>query len=186
MSEKKTHEQDPEIVLTDADIDQASDQQEPTETLSAEELEHIQQKARLADELQDKNIRLVADMENLRKRLTQEKTDAIKYANESLLETILPVLDNFELALQSMEQTDNLQAIKDGVKMVQSQFKQVLKQEGLDEIQALGTPFDPNLHDALSQIDDPSQPADTVVKETRKGYLLKGRLLRPAAVIVSK
>ncbi len=177
---KKT-ENEPEIILTDAERTEDSS---PGETI--ENLDELKQKAALADELRDKNLRLVADMDNLRKRIAQEKIESVKYANESILESLIPVLDNFELALQSIDQTDNLPAIKDGIKMVFSQLKQNLKQEGLDEISALGQSFDHNLHDAISQEVSDEHPEGTVLRENRKGYLLKGKLLRPASVVVSK
>ncbi|MDZ4742461.1 MAG: nucleotide exchange factor GrpE [Verrucomicrobiota bacterium] len=178
-------EQKPDVIPTDAD--------KPVETgtpdtidLTPEQIADLLRKSALADELQDKNLRLIADMDNLRKRLAQEKIDALKYANESILEALLPVLDNFELALQSMDLTDNVQAIKDGIKMVYGQLKQNLKQDGLEEITALGQPFDHNFHDAISQEHSDEYPEDTVILEKRKGYMLKGKLLRPASVIVSK
>ncbi|MDL5053165.1 nucleotide exchange factor GrpE [Oscillatoria laete-virens NRMC-F 0139] len=182
----KHTDKEPEIILTDADADSTTSGETPAAPLSAEELDALRQKAALADELQDKNLRLVADMDNLRKRYAQEKADAVKYANESLLEALLPILDNFELALQSMDQTDNVQALKDGVKMVLGQFKQNLKQEGLEEISALGAVFDHNLHEAIAQEVSDDHPEGTVIGEKRKGYLIKGKLLRPASVVVSK
>lgn len=155
-------------------------------TLSAAEYAALKARADEASTNYDKLLRAHAEMDNLRKRLSKEKQDAIAYANESLLQDILPVLDNLELALMSTQQTDNVQAIKDGLKMVCQQFLMMLREQGLEEVDALNKPFDYNLHEALSEVETADHPEGTVIQQTRKGYKLKGRLLRPANVVIAK
>lgn len=157
-------------------------------TLTPEQVVQLLDKAAKADELRDQLLRTVADMDNLRKRSAREKQDAIRYANESILEKLVPVLDNFEMAMlaTSTAEGGNVDALKTGVSMILSQFKNVLAEAGLEEIPAQGKPFDPNLHEAVSQQVNPDVPEGQVVQQLRKGYKLKDRLLRPATVVVSK
>jgi len=150
-------------------------QPDPVEKLQAE-----------AASWKDKCLRAHAEMDNLRKRLAREKQEAIEYANEGFLHDLLPIVDNLELALQSMEQSDNIQTLKEGVGMVLSQLHQTLKKHGVDHVEAIGKPFDYHAHEAVSQVESDQHPEGTVIHQTRKGYKLKGRLLRPAGVVVSK
>jgi molecular chaperone GrpE len=144
------------------------------------------------EQYRDQALRAAADLENYRKRMMREKEETIRYANNSLLEKLLPVMDNFELGLQaaraSATRDANSQAgeIISGLAMVERQLNDFLKDQGLESIDAVGNIFDPKIHDALSyQIDD-SLPEGQVISQLRRGYLLAGRLLRPASVIVSK
>ncbi|MDX2226415.1 MAG: nucleotide exchange factor GrpE [Verrucomicrobiae bacterium] len=147
-----------------------------------------QMKAQVAElaELRDKNLRLMAEMENLRKRLSQEKQEAVKFANEGILFDCLPLVDNFELALGSLDKSDNIQSVKDGIKMVLGQFQQFLKNNGVEAVEAVGKKFDHNLHEAISEEDRAETEEGTVLAQLRRGYTLRGRLLRPANVIVSR
>lgn len=144
------------------------------------------------DQYRDQALRAAADLENYRKRMIREKEDVVRYANSSLLEKLLPIMDNFELGLQaaraSAEANPDSQApeIISGLFMVQRQLQDFFTDHGMESIEAIGTIFDPKLHEALSyQIDD-SLPEGQVISQLRRGYLLAGRLLRPASVIVSK
>jgi molecular chaperone GrpE len=156
------------------------------DNLTSEQLEELKQRAAKADEHWDRLIRTTADFDNFRKRAVREKQEAIRYANESLLEKLLPVLDSFEKALSaSQDPGAAAQSLQTGVQMVAQQLRTILTEAGLEEIDALGKQFDPNLHEAISQ-----QPAEGVaeghvLQQLRKGYRLRERLLRPASVIVA-
>ncbi len=127
-----------------------------------------------------------ADLENTRKRLQREKEDAVKYANASLLERLLPVVDNFELGLQAARQSPGAEAVVNGMSMVAKQLESFLSENGMVSTGAPGDKFDPNVHDALGEEASAEVPEGQVLRVQRKGYKLKDRLLRPASVFVSK
>ncbi len=133
---------------------------------------------------------LQADFENYRKRMGREQTAQIGRANESLLEQLLPVLDSFELALGSLEgRSDEVAQVRKGVELVFAELLSVLERAGLERIDALGEPFDPNLHEAVAQVEaegDAAHAQPVVADIMRTGYRLKGRVLRPAMVKVAK
>ena len=153
-----------------------------------EGLAALKAKAAKADENWDKYIRTVADFDNYKKRAARERSDAVKYANESLLEGLLPIVDNFEAALNAANNTaaGNVDSLKMGVNMIHSQLKNFLTENGIEEVDAAGKPFDPNLHEAVSQQETTQVPEGQVVQQMRKGYKLRDRLLRPAMVVVAK
>jgi molecular chaperone GrpE len=140
-----------------------------------------------ADRYKDLALRAQADFDNFRKRAAREKEDAIRYANNSLLERLLPILDNFELGLQAARQAGgNESAIINGMSMVGKQLDDFLRDAGVMPIDATGEKFDPNLHEALGQEASAEVPEGHVVRQLRRGYKLKDRLLRAANVFVSK
>ncbi|MDX6765518.1 MAG: nucleotide exchange factor GrpE [Candidatus Methylacidiphilales bacterium] len=136
-------------------------------------------------EAKDKMIRMQADFDNFRKRLAREKDEAVRYANESLLESLLPVIDNFELGLAAAETAPDARTIAQGMQMVRTQIQRFLGDCGVEEIQAVGAVFDPHLHEAIAQEPSPEQAEGTILAQRRKGYKLRDRLLRPAAVVVA-
>ncbi len=157
------------------------------EEMSPEEFAQIKENAAKAGPLQEQLLRTAADFENFKKRAAREKQDAIKFANESLLEKLLPILDNFDMALTAANaQNTSVDAIKAGVQMIAQQLKSAMTDAGLQEIDAAGKPFDPNFHEAISQQETAEVPEGTVVHQVRKGYRLRDRLLRPASVVVAK
>lgn len=129
--------------------------------------------------------RLQADFENFRRRTRQEKEDFYKYASESVLSQLLPIVDNFERALASAKSGESKNIIP-GVEMIFRQLLQMMEKEGMAPIEAVGCPFDPNIHEAVMQVEDKNCPKDTVLEELQKGYTLKGKLLRPSVVKVSQ
>jgi len=158
-------------------------------TLTAEQLEELKQRAAKADEHWERLLRTTADFDNYKKRAAREKQDAIRFANEGLLEKLIPVLDSFDMALaaaQNNNQTDVPQSLKTGINMVYQQLKSALTDAGLEEVDATGKAFDPNLHEAVSQQENAELPEGQVVQQMRRGYKLRERLLRPATVVVSK
>ena len=158
------------------------------ETLAPEQIQDLRAKAAKADEHWDRFIRQTADFENFKKRAARERQDAAKAATESLLAKLIPVLDNFEMALAATNTTQapSVESLKTGVTMIYSQFKSAVADTGLEEIDATGQPFDPNFHEAVSQADSTEIPEGHVLQQLRKGYRFRDRLLRPATVIVAQ
>ena len=156
--------------------------------LSPEEVELLKAKAAKANEYYDRLLRQAAEFENFKKRAAREKQDAIKYANMALLEKLVSVMDHFEMALAATtgSQSENTDSFKKGIEMILSQFKTVVSEGGLEEINALHQRFDPNFHEAVSMQESTEVPEDHVIVQLRKGYKLKDRLLRPATVVIAK
>ena len=158
--------------------------------ISLEEFSELQSRAAKADENWEKYVRVVADFDNFKKRAARERLDAIKYANEALIEKLLPIVDNFEAALAAANSPQasvaSLDSLKTGVNMIYTQLKSFLSENGAEEIDALNKPFDPNLHEAVSQQATEDAPEGQVVQQMRKGYKYRDRLIRPAMVVVAK
>src|SRR5215510_1959740 len=136
------------------------------------------------DRFRDLALRSQADFDNYKKRAAREKEDAVKYANSSLLQRLVSILDNFELGLAAAKTEGAQSPIYAGMVLVQKQLNDLLEENGLQTIEAEGKKFDPNLHEAIAH--EPSDiPEETVIRQVRRGYRLKDRLLRPARVVVS-
>jgi molecular chaperone GrpE len=157
-------------------------------TLTSGQLDELKQRAAKADENWDRLLRTTADFDNYKKRAVREKQDAIRFANENLLEKLVPVLDSLDMAMAAAQnsQADAPQSLRTGISMVYQQLRNALTEAGLEEVDATGKPFDPNLHEAVSQQETAELPEGQVVQQLRKGYKLRERLLRPATVVVSK
>ena len=139
--------------------------------------------------LKEKNLRAYADLENYKKRVAKEKEDFLKYRNEELIQHLLPIIDHLEMALHHTSQDNGEQeknAIKEGVELILKDLIATLKKFNLEVIQAVGKPFDPLIHHAMTQIESMDQPENTVISEFRKGYKLNDKVLRPSLVAVSK
>jgi molecular chaperone GrpE len=171
------------------DNDEADETLVPVQSapLTPEETADLKIRAAKADDNWERLLRVTADLENFKKRAAREKADAIKFANESLIQKLIPVLDNFDMALLAVQSTpDSAKSLQAGVSMIHQQLKSALTDTGLEEIEAAGKTFDPNLHEAVSQQETNDVPEDQVVQQLRKGYKLRDRLLRPATVVVAK
>jgi molecular chaperone GrpE len=138
------------------------------------------------NKFRDLALRSSADLDNYRKRMSKEREDAIRFANTGLLERLIPVLDNFEFGLQAVRSASSADSILDGMAMVQKQFQDFLSSAGIEVIDATGQRFDPQLHEAISQEENEKVPEGIVLRQLRKGYKLRDRLIRPANVVVSK
>jgi molecular chaperone GrpE len=159
----------------------------PAEPETAEDIAFGQLQSDL-ERFRDLALRSQADFDNYRKRAAREKEEALKYANNSLLERLIPIIDNFELGLAAAGSAGNPpnSPILAGMSMVGKQLGDFLADAGVTPIDATGQTFDPNLHEAIAQEHDPKVPEGKVIRQVRKGFKLKERLLRPANVIVSK
>ncbi|HMJ05356.1 MAG TPA: nucleotide exchange factor GrpE [Chthoniobacterales bacterium] len=137
------------------------------------------------DRFRDLALRSQADFDNYKKRAAREKEEAIKFANSSLLERLIAIIDNFELGLSAARGEGEKSPIYSGMQMVLKQLTDFLKENGLQPIDAEGQPFDPNLHEAIAHEPSTSVSEGKVIRQTRRGYRLKDRLLRPSSVVVS-
>ncbi|GAB2703672.1 nucleotide exchange factor GrpE [Paenibacillus thermoaerophilus] len=146
----------------------------------------LDQLRREFEENQQRYLRLQADYDNFRKRTRQEKEDFAKYASQKLMEQLLPVIDNFERAMAAASASGgDYESLAKGVEMIYRQLRQVLEQEGLTPLQTVGQPFDPELHQAVMQVESEEYGEGIVVEEVQKGYRLKDKVIRPAMVKVS-
>ena len=137
------------------------------------------------DRFRDLALRSQADFENYKKRCAREKEDAIKYANNSLLQRLVAIIDNFELGLAAAKEQGQQSPIYSGMVLVQKQLNDLLAENGLQSIEAEGKPFDPNLHEAIAHEPSDAVPEGTVLRQVSRGYRIKDRLLRAAKVVVS-
>jgi molecular chaperone GrpE len=136
------------------------------------------------ERFRDLALRSQADFENYKKRAAREKEEAIKYANSALLERLVTIIDNFELGLEAAKGEGEQSPIYSGMTLILKQLNDLLNENGLQPIEAEGKKFDPNLHEAIAH--EPSEfPEETVIRQTRRGYRFRDRLLRPARVVVS-
>ena len=160
----------------------------PAET-PEQEIERLRQevlaRTREAESLQDKNLRLMAEFDNARKRATRERDEYVRFANESLIRDLLPVLDNFDRALQAAKGEAGGAAVTAGVELIQRELLRVLEKGGVTHFASVGQPFDPERHEAIARVPTTEHPEMTVITETARGYLLHGRVLRPAMVAVA-
>ncbi|MFN4943601.1 MAG: nucleotide exchange factor GrpE [Akkermansiaceae bacterium] len=153
-----------------------------TETQATPDLDPWEQLEADVAKWKELSLRTAAEMDNLRKRTAREREDAVRYANQRLLEDLLPVIDNFEMGMHAAAQ-DTTSMIYIGMDMVRKQLNEFLSSQGVTEIATDGQ-FDPNLHDAVSQ-EASEQPEGTIIRTSRRGFKLRDRLLRPASVVVS-
>ena len=137
------------------------------------------------DRFRDLAMRSQADFENYKKRSAREKEEAIKYANTSLLEKLVPIIDNFELGLAAAKSQGEESPIYAGMNLVLKQLNDFLIANGLQPVETVGQKFDPNLHEAIAREPSEEFPEGTVIRQVRRGYRFKDRLLRPATVVVS-
>jgi molecular chaperone GrpE len=137
------------------------------------------------DRFRDLAMRSQADFENYKKRAAREKDDAIKYANRDLLERLVTIVDNFELGLEAARGEGEKSPIYSGMALVLKQLQDFLADNGLQPVEAVGQKFDPNLHEAIAHEPSDEFAEETVIRQTRRGYRFKDRLLRPSTVVVS-
>ena len=138
------------------------------------------------ERLQNALARAKADYQNIQRNAAREKNEAIRFANAGLARTVLHVIDDFERSLASAEQGDDPAAVLEGVKLVYGNLRKAMGDHGIQEIEAEGKPFDPQVHEAMMQQPSADQAAGTVLQVLAKGYVLHDRVIRPSKVIVAK
>ncbi|HLR66503.1 nucleotide exchange factor GrpE [Virgibacillus alimentarius] len=183
--------------ITDKDEDLNIDaaEKEETEVVDSGEKENVESAedlkkeiARLQKENEDiygQMLRVQAEFDNFKKRSQKEKEASLKYKSQDIVNELLPAIDNFERALQ-VEVTDATASLIEGITMVYNQLKEALKSQGVEEIEAVGKEFDPNLHHGVMQVEEEEFESNIIVEELQKGYILKDRVIRPAMVKVNK
>ena len=172
------------IPVTDSEVEEQKDAAAATENAQSGEEDADNLQADL-DRFRDLALRSQADFENYKKRAAREKDEAIKYANSSLLEKLIAIVDNFELGLEAARAEGEKSPVFSGMSMVLKQLMDFLADSGLQPIDAVGQKFDPNLHEAIAHEPNHEIPEETVIRQTRRGYKMKDRLLRPSSVVVS-
>jgi len=189
MGKKKTDQKDlkEEDVLAEEELAdrEAAEAEELPDTEIIEEDVAPQVEEEEDESLRDQFIRLQADFANFRNRTQRERLELYQRANEDLFSELLPVLDHYEMGLQTAEQHHSDKAVVDGFKMVYDQFQNVLKKFKLEPIDAVGQAFDPHKHEALTHMPSDEYPAETCSNQVRRGYLFGDKLLRAAQVVVS-
>lgn len=163
--------------------DNADGQETPEGAVALER--QLEEQRKLADEHYQRYLRTQADFDNFRRRSRQEKEDFAKYASGKLIEQLLPIVDNFERALSASKDNKDYEALQKGVDMIYRQLDQVLVQEGLQPIESVGQPFNPEYHQAIMQVESDEHEEGIVLEEMQKGYKLKDKVLRVAMVKVS-
>ena len=192
--EQKLEEMQQEIDEAEAAQEEAaegSEEEAPEEAAAAdaamqEEIEALKgQVDGLNKDLQEKKdrlLRLQADFDNFRRRSAKEREEISAVVTQNFCKDMLPLLDNFERAMAA--ETKDVEAFQKGVEMIFTQFQEILKKNGLEHIEAIGQKFDPNFHQAVMRVEDPEKEDDTVAQELQKGYMVKGRVVRPSMVQV--
>lgn len=153
-----------------------------TETLT----QKLQEKEKEAAENYDKYLRAVAELENYKKRAARDRVDYLKFGQENLIKDILPLMDSLDRAMVHACKSNDFEAFKEGLQLLRNQLSGCLGKQGVEQIEAAGRDFDPNVHEAVLQVESPDHVHNQVVQEFEKGYLLNGRLLRPSRVSVCR
>jgi molecular chaperone GrpE len=148
--------------------------------------EAVAAKSREVERLQDRLLRLQAEFENFKKRMAREKTEYLKYAHEGLVLEFLPILDNLERAMASARAEAGSTPLLEGIEMIARLFRAVLEKAGVKPMEVVGQPFDPAYHQAVEQVESSHGDVSVVMGEVQRGYLIDGRVLRPAMVKVSR
>jgi molecular chaperone GrpE len=169
-------------------IEEESSEARPEEE-EQKELTPDQEMARMQQEVEQANdmmLRLAAELDNYKKRVAKERESLIRYAAQDVLQELIPVLDNFERAIESADKSKDFVSFLEGVKMIYKNMYDVMGRKGLVGIDAVGETFDPNIHEAVMQVTSEEHPENVVVEELQKGYMLHDRVIRPSMVVVSK
>lgn len=157
----------------------------PSETSKVEAMSEVDTLKGQLDGTKNRLLRALADFDNYKKRAALERDQFVQFANESLITSLLPILDGFNRAMEAGKKSKAGEEMTKGIALVKKQLEDILKKHGVKEIEALGKPYDPNLHEAILQKEH-SGPEGIIIEEMQKGYTLHGRVIRPSMVIVSR
>lgn len=174
-----------EVIAEDIKNDEENNEQNQQSEIQLLEKENEELKAKV-EEAENRILRLQADYENSRRRAKLDLAATEKYKSQSLITGLLPAIDNFERALQIEADNEQTKSVLQGVEMVYRSLLDALKAEGAEQIEAVGKEFDPNLHQAVMQVEDENFDSNIVVEELQKGYILKDRVIRPTMVKVNQ
>ena len=181
MAEEKQTE-----VVSEEEILPEEVTEETTENIEEKYLQQIEQLEKEKEELNNKYLRVQADLQNYRTRVNRDKEQMLMFQSQRVIESLLPVMDNFERAIAAgKNENSTLESMVEGIEMVFRQIENVFDQEGVHVIPAQGQPFDPNVHQAVMQEESDEFESCIVIQEFQKGYQLKGRVIRPSMVKVS-
>ncbi|MDO9184050.1 MAG: nucleotide exchange factor GrpE [Bacteriovorax sp.] len=176
MSEETNQAENEEILSTGSDVKDEIEEQLKNHQMPKQD-----------DDFKAKYYYLAAEVENMRKRFEREKENLLKFGNEKVLSGLIGVVDNFDLTVNALrnDNDDKVQNIVKGIDMIRNQFLDVLKQNGLTQVESLGKIFDPNFHEAVAQAKAEGKEEQEIITEYMRGYLLNGRLLRASKVVVA-
>tara|TARA_Y100000385_G_scaffold79247_1_gene80680 strand:+ start:707 stop:1240 length:534 start_codon:yes stop_codon:yes gene_type:complete len=173
---KKVHEEE-EVKKEDLNQTEENQSEESQETSPEDQI----------NELNDKYLRLYSEFDNYRKRTSKERLELFKTAGQDILTDLLPVLDDFDRAMQNMDSSDDAEAIQTGINLIYNKFKSTLENKGLKHFKSIETEFDPEVHEAITKIPAPSKKLKgKVVDEIEKGYMLNDKVIRFAKVVVGE
>jgi len=187
MAEDKTQVTDPESTFDTANLKEAEAESEAVETKLDDELTVLLERVQTErDQLKDQVLRLMADFQTFKRRNQQEILNIRQTATENFVRDLLPVLDNFERSLAHLSAGASVETVVEGVKAVERQLRQALETQNVSKISSIGSPFDPNLHEALGTEETEEHPEDTISSEIEPGYKMGEKVIRPARVRVAK
>lgn len=187
---KSKHKSEKEEIHEELPVDETTQETAQVESKNDSEVEGTQVSVdfqQRCDELNDKNLRLMAEFDNYRKRTLKEKADLIKHASERVFIDILPLIDDFERALQAMDSADDVNAVKEGVELIYNKFIGFLNTNGVKQIPTENEPFNVDLHEAITTFPAPSEEMKgKIIDCTSKGYTLYDKVIRFAKVVVGE
>lgn len=194
MFNKKKKEEEPVVENNNEQVEQAQEGVENTTTEQTEneatsepvvELSAEEKLQQQVAELNDKYLRLFAEFDNFKRRTQKERVELLQTAGKDIVVSLLPVLDDFERAIKATEKSTEVAPVREGIELVQTKLKSILNQKGLKEIESINTPFDTDLHEAITQIPSPTEEQKgKVIDELEKGYTLNDKVVRFAKVVV--
>ncbi len=204
MTEEKNNEHEVKIEINKTQEEEKDNIEESSSDKSIDEVDTAQTEDEIEDEgeksveeiaeeyeakikeLDDRYLRLAAEFDNFKKRTARQYQDIVKSSNEALLTQMFEVIDNFERALAAADTSSDFESLKSGTKLIYQNMMDILKKQGVEPIESVGKEFDPNLHEAMMQVESDEHPEGVVVQEMNRGYKLNDRVLRFARVVVSK
>ena len=187
ISERESGDRDEKLDSQPEEISKDIPAEVPLEKMTKDELlqtvKGLQEKSGKDHDLY---LRARAEVDNILKRNKREKEEWVKFSNESIIKELLPVLDNLDMAISHSNDENSLHALREGVELTLKGLRDILNKSGLEEVKAIGEPFDPCFHHAVSAEEDKNAEDGVILKELQKGYTLHERLIRPAMVVLSK
>jgi len=177
MPKGKKAQEEEDVKKDDLNLNEENQSEEPKEISPEDQI----------NELNDKYLRLYSEFDNYRKRTSKERLELFKTAGQDILTDLLPVLDDFDRAMQNMDSSDDTEAIQTGINLIYSKFKSILGNKGLKNFKSIETEFDPEVHEAITKIPAPNKKLKgKVVDEIEKGYMLNDKVIRFAKVVVGE